>query len=105
MEAIIAQLVGGAIGGNGAGKLLSSASMGNLGNTIAGAVGGLWPAPQCHALSQLGRAVASRRRGHRRVAAAGSAAGGLLGAGLWRGLWRVSTSQASSWFAVRCVWS
>ena len=41
MEAIIAQLVGGAIGGNGAGKLLSSASMGNLGNTIAGAVGGL----------------------------------------------------------------
>ncbi|MDG1768509.1 MAG: hypothetical protein P8H36_03710 [Yoonia sp.] len=41
MEAIIAQVVGGAIGGNGAGKLLSGANMGSLGNTIAGAVGGL----------------------------------------------------------------
>lgn len=41
MEAIIAQVIGGAIGGNGAGKLLSGSNMGGLGNTISGAVGGL----------------------------------------------------------------
>lgn len=38
---IIAQLIGGAAGGNGLGKLLQQFSLGTLGNSVAGAVGGL----------------------------------------------------------------
>ena len=38
---IILQLVAGAIGGNVGGAAMKNASMGGLGNTIAGAIGGL----------------------------------------------------------------
>lgn len=41
MEQILAQLVGGAIGGVGGGKAVSGSSMGGIGNLIAGAVGGV----------------------------------------------------------------
>ena len=40
MEQLIIQLVAGAIGGNAAGKAMPNASLGGLGNTIAGLVGG-----------------------------------------------------------------
>jgi len=41
MEAIIGQLVAGAIGGNAIGKAKESMSLGTVGNTIAGLVGGV----------------------------------------------------------------
>lgn len=41
MEQLLAQLVGGAIGGVGGGKAVSGGSMGGIGNLIAGAVGGV----------------------------------------------------------------
>lgn len=46
---LIIQLVAGAAGGNGLGKMLQQFNLGPLGNTIAGAIGGLaggsWLAP------------------------------------------------------------
>jgi uncharacterized membrane protein YeaQ/YmgE (transglycosylase-associated protein family) len=41
MTSIITQLVIGAIGGNGAGALMKDKSLGTVGNTIAGVIGGL----------------------------------------------------------------
>jgi hypothetical protein len=41
MEQLIAQIVGGALGGAGGGKAVSGSSMGGLGNMLAGAAGGL----------------------------------------------------------------
>lgn len=41
MEQIIAQVIGGALGGLGGGKAVKGADMGNIGNLIAGALGGL----------------------------------------------------------------
>jgi hypothetical protein len=41
METLLAQLIGGAIGGVGGGKAVKDADMGNVGNVIAGALGGL----------------------------------------------------------------
>lgn len=41
MEAIVAQLIGGAIGGTGGGKVVKASDLGNIGNMIAGAVGGV----------------------------------------------------------------
>lgn len=41
MEQIIAQLVGGALGGIGGSKAVKDADMGGIGNLIAGAVGGV----------------------------------------------------------------
>lgn len=41
MEAIIAQLVAGAVGGNALGKAKESMSLGTMGNTIAGLIGGV----------------------------------------------------------------
>lgn len=41
MEQILAQLIGGGLGGLGGGKAVKGADMGNLGNLIAGALGGL----------------------------------------------------------------
>jgi uncharacterized membrane protein YeaQ/YmgE (transglycosylase-associated protein family) len=40
MTSIITQLIVGAIGGNGAGAVMKDKSLGTLGNTIAGVVGG-----------------------------------------------------------------
>lgn len=41
MEQILAQLIGGGLGGLGGGKAVKGADMGNVGNLIAGALGGL----------------------------------------------------------------
>lgn len=41
MEQILAQLIGGGLGGLGGGKAVKGADMGNLGNLIAGTLGGL----------------------------------------------------------------
>ncbi|WP_417247666.1 hypothetical protein [Celeribacter sp.] len=41
MEALIAQLVGGALGGAGGSKAVPSASMGKIGDLVAGGIGGL----------------------------------------------------------------
>lgn len=41
MEAIIAQLIGGAVGGTAGGKVVKDSDLGNIGNLIAGAVGGV----------------------------------------------------------------
>lgn len=38
---LILQLISGALGGNGAGKAMPKLSLGNIGNTIAGILGGL----------------------------------------------------------------
>ena len=38
---LITQIVAGALGGNGAGSALKDQSLGTLGNTIAGAIGGV----------------------------------------------------------------
>ncbi len=40
MENLIVQLIGGAVGGNVAGKAMKDKSLGTLGNSIAGIVGG-----------------------------------------------------------------
>ena len=41
MEQLLAQFVGGAVGGIGGGKAVKGGDMGNIGNLIAGAVGGV----------------------------------------------------------------
>lgn len=41
MEQLIAQIVGGAAGGYGGGRFMKSSDMGQIGNLIAGGVGGL----------------------------------------------------------------
>ena len=40
MESLIMQLIGGAIGGNAAGGVLKNFSLGTLGNSIVGILGG-----------------------------------------------------------------
>lgn len=37
---ILAQLIGGAVGGTAGGKVVKDADLGNIGNLIAGAIGG-----------------------------------------------------------------
>ncbi|MCQ1835881.1 hypothetical protein [Neorhizobium galegae] len=41
LSAIIAQIIGGAVGGTAGGKILKDADLGQIGNIIAGAVGGV----------------------------------------------------------------
>jgi uncharacterized membrane protein YeaQ/YmgE (transglycosylase-associated protein family) len=41
ITSLIIQLIIGAVGGNAAGKAMPDKSLGNLGNTIAGAIGGI----------------------------------------------------------------
>ncbi len=41
MENLIAQLIGGAVGGVGGAKAVKGGDMGNIGNLIAGAIGGV----------------------------------------------------------------
>ena len=49
LTALIIQLVAGALGGNAAGNVSKELSLGPLGNSVAGAVGGgvHWPDPEC----------------------------------------------------------
>ncbi|MFY1902063.1 hypothetical protein ACOTJG_19820 [Achromobacter xylosoxidans] len=75
---LIIQLVAGAAGGNGLGKMLQQFNLGPLGNTIAGAIGGLaggsWLAPMITA-----GAVAAGNSGMDLSAIASSVVGGGVG--------------------------
>ncbi len=68
MQDLIIQLIIGAIGGNGAGAILKNQSLGTMGNTIAGVVGG-----------GLGGQILSQLMNHPAAdAVAGAAASGNL---------------------------
>ena len=75
---LIIQLVAGAAGGNGLGKMLQRFNLGPLGNTIAGAIGGLaggsWLAQMINA-----GAVAAGNSGMDLSAIASSVVGGGVG--------------------------
>ncbi|AZS81737.1 MULTISPECIES: hypothetical protein [Achromobacter] len=77
---LLIQLVAGAAGGNGLGKMLQQFNLGPLGNTIAGAIGGLaggsWLAPMITA--GAGAATAANT-GMDLSAIAGSVVGGGVG--------------------------
>jgi hypothetical protein len=67
MENLIAQIIGGALGGVGGGKAVKGGDMGNIGNLIAGALGGLGG----------GSLLGGLMGGGAEVAADAAAAGGL----------------------------
>ncbi|WP_258130249.1 hypothetical protein [Achromobacter anxifer] len=77
---LLIQLVAGAAGGNGLGKMLQQFNLGPLGNTIAGAIGGLaggsWLAPM---ITAGAGAVAAGNTGLDLSAIAGSVVGGGVG--------------------------
>ncbi len=77
---LIIQLVAGAAGGNGLGKMLQQFNLGPLGNTIAGAIGGLaggsWLAPM---LTAGAGAMAAGNSGMDLSSIAGSVVGGGVG--------------------------
>ena len=90
MEAIVAiivQLVGGAIGGNGLAAILKQVNLGPVGNTIAGAIGGwlgTWLAGMIPGLSGLvGSAAAAAGSGGLDIGAlAGQGLTGIVGGGI-----------------------
>lgn len=77
---LIIQLVAGAAGGNGLGKMLQQFTLGPLGNTIAGAIGGLaggsWLAPM---ITAGAGAMAAGNSGMDLSSIAGSVVGGGVG--------------------------
>lgn len=90
MEAIVAllvQLIGGGVGGNGIAAILKQVNLGPVGNTIAGAIGGwlgTWLASMIPGLSGLvGSAAAAAGTGGLDIGAlAGQGLTGLVGGGL-----------------------
>lgn len=90
MEAIVAilvQLIGGGVGGNGIAAILKQVNLGPVGNTIAGAIGGwlgTWLAGMIPGLSGLvGSAAAAAGTGGLDIGAlAGQGLTGLVGGGL-----------------------
>ena len=79
---LLIQLVAGAAGGQGLGKILEQFNLGPIGNTIAGAIGGLaggsWVAPMVAAGAGAG-AAATGNTAMDLSAIAGSVAGGGIG--------------------------
>ncbi|AUA56315.1 Uncharacterised protein [Achromobacter spanius] len=77
---LLIQLVAGAASGNGLGKMLQQFNLGPLGNTIAGAIGGLaggsWLAPM---ISAGAGAATAANTGMDLSAIAGSVVGGGVG--------------------------
>ncbi|MEN4919147.1 hypothetical protein ABE485_10765 [Achromobacter spanius] len=77
---LIIQLVAGAAGGNGLGKMLQQFNLGTAGNTIAGAIGGLaggsWLAPM---ITAGAGALAAGNTGLDLSAIASSVVGGGIG--------------------------
>ena len=71
MEQILAQLVGGAAGGMGGGKVIGAGNMGGLGNLLAGAAGGIGGGQLLGGLMGAGGAAAD--------AAGGGGMGGMPG--------------------------
>jgi hypothetical protein len=106
MEAIVAiivQLVGGAVGGNGIAAVLKQVNLGPVGNSIAGAIGGwagTWLAGMIPGLSGLvGAAGAAGTGGLDFGALAGQGLTGLVGGGLLTaiaGLIKNATMKSSS---------
>jgi hypothetical protein len=90
MEAIVAiivQLIGGAVGGNGLAAVLKQVNLGPVGNTIAGAIGGwlgTWLAGMIPGLAGLvGGATAAAGAGGLDIGAlAGQGLTGLVGGGV-----------------------
>jgi hypothetical protein len=90
MEAIVAilvQLIGGGVGGNGIAAILKQVNLGPVGNTITGAIGGwlgTWLAGMIPGLSGLvGSAAAAAGTGGLDIGAlAGQGLTGLVGGGL-----------------------
>ncbi len=78
---LLIQLVAGAAGGNGLGKMLQQFNLGPLGNTIAGAIGGLaggsWLAPMITA--GAGAAATASNTGLDLSTIAGDVVGGGVG--------------------------
>lgn len=68
MEAILAQLVGGALGGVGGGAVVKDSSLGSVGNLIAGAVGGVGGGSLLGPLLGLGAVAAAPAPRPRRAA-------------------------------------
>ncbi len=77
MEQILAQLIGGAVGGFGGGKAVKGADMGQIGNLIAGAVGGVGGGQLLGGL--MGSGAAAAAGGGLDIA---SMAGNLVGGGV-----------------------
>jgi hypothetical protein len=107
MEAIVAiivQLVGGAVGGNGIAAVLKQVNLGPVGNSIAGAIGGwagTWLAGMIPGLSGLvGAAAGAAGTGGLDFGAlAGQGLTGLVGGGLLTaiaGLIKNATMKSSS---------
>ncbi|MEM9970823.1 MAG: hypothetical protein AAF762_06955 [Pseudomonadota bacterium] len=76
MEQLIAQIVGGAVGGLGGGKAVSGSSMGGLGNMLAGAVGGVGGGQLLGGLMGAGTDAAAAAGGLDIAALASNAVGG-----------------------------
>jgi hypothetical protein len=74
METILAQLIGGAAGGTASGKLVKDADLGQIGNLIAGGIGGVGGGQLLGAL--LGGATGDAAAGLDIAALAGQLVGG-----------------------------
>lgn len=79
MEQLIAQVVGGALGGIGGGKAVQGSSMGGLGNILAGGIGGLGGGQILGGLMGGGAADAAAAAGGLDIA---SLASNLVGGGV-----------------------
>ncbi|WP_334128829.1 hypothetical protein [Sneathiella sp.] len=80
MEALIAQVVGGLVGGGISGKAVKAADLGNIGNLIAGAVGGLGGGALLNQVMEGGAAMGGASMGGIDIAAlAGQFVGGGVG--------------------------
>ena len=79
MEQILGQLIGGAVGGVGGGKVVKGGDMGGIGNLIAGAVGGVGGGQLLGGLMSGGAADAAAAAGGFDIA---SLATNLVGGGV-----------------------
>jgi len=78
MEALIIQLISGAVGGNVAGKLFQNLSLGTLGNSLAGILGGVGGGQLLGALGLIGGAGGLDIASIISSVASGGVGGGIL---------------------------
>ncbi len=79
---LIIQLISGAVGGNVAGKLMKESSLGTLGNSLAGILGGGLGGQVLSMLGLGGAAAAEASTGMDLSSIVGSVAGGGVGGGV-----------------------
>ena len=79
---LIIQLISGAVGGNVAGKLMKESSLGTLGNSVAGIIGGGLGGQVLGMLGLGGAAAAEASTGLDLSSILGSVAGGGVGGGI-----------------------